>query len=76
MYQNTFIPFGKEGGMGDAIMTNVIQQQNQFLVETKQRIVHNLSHLDEIIEIALGEDIDMDPAGITLRDIFYNHQDK
>jgi hypothetical protein len=41
----------------------------------KQRIVHNLSDLDEIIEIALGEDVDMDLNGITLREIFYNHQD-
>jgi hypothetical protein len=72
----TFIPFRKEGDMGDAIMTNVIQQQNKFLSETKQRIVYNLSDVDEIIEIALGEDIDMDPAGITLKDIFYNNQDK
>jgi hypothetical protein len=32
--------------------------------------------VDEIIETALGEDFDMDPAGITLRDVFYNHQDK
>jgi hypothetical protein len=46
------------------------------LSETKQRTVYNLSDVDEIIEIALGEDVDMDPAGITLRDIFYNHQDK
>jgi hypothetical protein len=76
LYGKTFIPFGKEGGMGDVIMTNVIQQQNQFLAETKQRIVHNLSNVDKIVEIALGEDVDMDPSGITLRDIFYNHQDK
>jgi hypothetical protein len=62
--------------VGDAIMTNVIQQQNKFLSEKKQRIFYNLSDVDEIIEIALGEDVDMDPAGITLRDIFYNHQDK
>jgi hypothetical protein len=75
LYGKTFIPFGKEGDMGDAIMTNIIQQQNKFLSETKQSIVHNLSDVDEIIEIALGEDVDMDPAGITLRDIFYNHQD-
>jgi hypothetical protein len=32
--------------------------------------------VDEIIEIALGEDVDMDPAGITLRDIFFNYHDK
>jgi hypothetical protein len=66
----------KEGYMVDAIMTNVIQQQNKFVSETKQCIVHNLSNVDEIIETALGEDVNMDPSGISLRDIFYNHQDK
>jgi hypothetical protein len=76
LYGKTFIPFGKEGDMGDAVMTNVIQQQNKFLAETKQRIVHNLNDVDDIIEIALGEDVDMDPAGITLRDIFFNYHDK
>jgi hypothetical protein len=76
LYGKTFTPFGKEGDMGYAIMTNVIQRQNQFLAETKQQNVHNLSDVDEIIEIALGEDASMDPAGITLRDIFYTHQDK
>jgi hypothetical protein len=76
LYGKTFIPFGKEGDMGDAIMTNVIQQQHKFLAETKQRIVHNLNNVDEIIEIALGEDVYMDPAGFTLRDIFFNYHDK
>jgi hypothetical protein len=76
LFGKTPIPFGKEGSVGDAIMTNVIQQQQKFLSETKQRIFYNLSDVDETIEIALGEDVNMDPAGITLRDIFYNHQDK
>jgi hypothetical protein len=30
LYGKTFIPFGKEEEMGDAIMMNVIQQQNFF----------------------------------------------
>jgi hypothetical protein len=51
LFGKTFIPFRKEGDMGDAIMTNVIQQQHKFLAETKQRIVHNLNNVDEIIEI-------------------------
>jgi hypothetical protein len=67
MYGKKRIPFGKEGDIGDAIMTNIIQQKNKFLAETRQWIVHNLSDVDEIIEIALCEDVDMDPAGITLR---------
>jgi hypothetical protein len=32
--------------------------------------------VDEIIEITLGEDVDMDLVGITLRDIFFNYHDK
>jgi hypothetical protein len=76
LYGKTFIPFGKEGDMADAIVTNVIQQQHKFLAETKQRIVHNLNDVDEIIEVALREDVDMDPAGITLRDIFFNYHHK
>jgi hypothetical protein len=76
LYGKTFIPFEKEGDMGDAIMTNVTQQQHKFLAETKQLIVHNLNNVDEIIEISLGEDVDMDPAGITLRDIFFTYHDK
>jgi hypothetical protein len=76
LFGKMFIPFGKEGDMGDAIMTNIIQQQKKLLSETKQRIVYNVSDVDNIIEISLGEEVYMDPAGITLRDIFYNHQDK
>jgi hypothetical protein len=72
----TFIPFGKQRDMGDAIMKIVIQQQNIFFAEAKQRIVHNLNDVDEIIEIALGEDVGMDPAGIKLRYIFFNYHDK
>jgi hypothetical protein len=64
LYGKTFIPLGKEGDMGDTIMTNIIQQQN------------NLNDVDDIIEITLGEDVYMDPAGITLIDIFFNYHDK
>jgi hypothetical protein len=32
--------------------------------------------LTKLFKNTLGEDVDMDTAGITLRDIFYNHQDK
>jgi hypothetical protein len=69
IYGKTCILSGKEGDSGGAIKTNVIQQQNKFLVKTKQRIVHNLRDVDEIIEIVPGEDVGMDPAGITLREI-------
>jgi hypothetical protein len=66
LFGKNFIPFGKEEDKGDVIMMNAFQQQNKFLAETKQRIVYNLRDVEEIIEIALGEDVNMDPAGITL----------
>jgi hypothetical protein len=43
LYGTPFITFGKERDMGDVIMKDIIQQQNQFLAETKQRIVHKCS---------------------------------
>jgi hypothetical protein len=52
------------------------EKQQKCLAETKQGTVHNLNNVDEIIEIALGEDVDMDPAGIMLRDTFFNYHDK
>jgi hypothetical protein len=49
-----FIPFGKEGDIGDEVMTNIIQQQNNFLRSTKQRIVQNLNDIDCPIDIVSG----------------------
>jgi hypothetical protein len=43
LFGKTFIPFGTEGGIGDDIMTIIIQQQNNFLRSTKQRIVQSLN---------------------------------
>jgi hypothetical protein len=37
------IAFGKSGDMGDAIMTQIINQQNTLLKQTKQRILQNLN---------------------------------
>jgi hypothetical protein len=39
LFGKTFIPFGKEGGIVDEVMTNIIQKQNNFLRSTKKRIV-------------------------------------
>jgi hypothetical protein len=41
-------------------MTNVIQQQNKFLAETKQRIIHNVNDVDEMeaqksVAVTLGD---------------------
>jgi hypothetical protein len=57
-------------------MTHIIQQQNHFLAKTKQRIIHNLSDVDEIIKIAPGKYVDMVSAGITLRYILFNTRTK
>jgi hypothetical protein len=35
----SFIPFGKEGGIGYDVMANTIQQKKNFLHSTRQRIV-------------------------------------
>jgi hypothetical protein len=34
LFGKTFIPFGKEGDIGDDVMTNIIQQQKNFLRST------------------------------------------
>jgi hypothetical protein len=58
LWGKTFIPFGREGGMGDAVMTAVFQQQNEYLQEATQRIVQNRADIDEIIEIDMNEEED------------------
>jgi hypothetical protein len=45
---------------GDDIMTSIIHQQTQFLKNSKQRIIHNLNGIDEIIEISLYDEMEMD----------------
>jgi hypothetical protein len=54
LFGKTFIPFGKEGDIGDEVMTNIIQQQNNFLRSTKQCIVQNLNDIDCPIDIISG----------------------
>jgi hypothetical protein len=54
LWGKTFIPFGREGDMGDAVMTAVFQQQSKYLQEATQRIVQNLADIDEIIEIDMN----------------------
>jgi hypothetical protein len=46
LWGKTFISFGREGGMGDAVMPAVFQQQNKYLREATQRIVQNLADID------------------------------
>jgi hypothetical protein len=68
LWGKTFIPFGHEGDMGDAVMTALLQEQNKYLQEDTQHIVQNLSNIDEIIEIDMNEEEDeeMEDTGITL----------
>jgi hypothetical protein len=56
-------------------MTNIIQQQNNFLRSTKQRIVQNLNDIDCPIDIVTGSTEDMAAATVTLRDILYQYKD-
>jgi hypothetical protein len=56
LFGKTFIPFGKEGGVGDEFVTNIIQQQNNFLRSTKQRIIQNLNDIDCPVDIISGSE--------------------
>jgi hypothetical protein len=78
LWSKTFIPFGREGDMGDDVMTAVFQQQNKYHQEATHRIVQTLSDIDEIIEIDMNEEEDkeMEGKGITLRNIFLQYLDK
>jgi hypothetical protein len=71
----TFVPFGKEGYIGDEVITTIIQQQNNFLRSNKKCIVQNKNDIDYLIETATGSAEDMDTTTITLREIFYQYKD-
>jgi hypothetical protein len=75
LFIKTFIPFGKEGDIGHEVMTNIIQQQNNFLRSTKQRIVQNMNDIDCPIDIVSGSGEELDVATISLRDVFYQYKD-
>jgi hypothetical protein len=75
LFRKTFIPFGKEGDIGDKVMTNIIQQHNLFLRSIKQCIVQNLNGIDCPICIVTGSAEDMDATTVTIRAIFYQYKD-
>jgi hypothetical protein len=75
LFCKAFIPFGKEGDIGDEVMTNIIQQQNNLLRLTKQRIVQNLYDIDFSIYIISGSGEEIDAATISLRGVFYQYKD-
>jgi hypothetical protein len=55
-------------------MTNIIQQQNNFLRSTKQRIVQNLNDIDCPIDIVSGSGEELEAATISLHDVFYQYK--
>jgi hypothetical protein len=75
LFGKTFIPFGKEGYIGDEVMTNITQKQNNFLHLTKQRIVQDLNDIDCPIDIVSGSGEELDTATISIRDVFYQYKD-
>jgi hypothetical protein len=54
LFWKTFIPFGKEGYIGDEFVTNIIQQKNKVVRSTKKSIVHNLNYIECPIDIVTG----------------------
>jgi hypothetical protein len=75
LFGKTVIPFGKERDIGNEVMTNIIQQQNNSLRSTKQRMVQNLNYIDCPIDIVTCSAEDMDAATVILRDTFYQYKD-
>jgi hypothetical protein len=75
LFGKTFIPFGKEGDIGDEVMTNIIQQQKKILRSTKQLIIQNLNDIDCPIDIISGSGEEIDAATISLLDVFYQFKD-
>jgi hypothetical protein len=63
----------------DLSLARISSMQNRFLKNSKQRIIHNLNHIDEIMEIRLADDVgmdmDMEASGVTLCNVLYNHKD-
>jgi hypothetical protein len=61
-----FIPFGKEYTLWDSGLTHIIEQQNLYLHNTKERIVRNINSFDEEIDLEVNDDVDMDEQALQL----------
>jgi hypothetical protein len=70
-----FIPFGKESTLGDSEMTHIIEQQNLYLQTTKEKIVRNLNDIDDETYLEVNDDVEMEGAGTTIREMFMKHLD-
>jgi hypothetical protein len=75
LFRKTLMPFGKEGDIGDEVMTNIIQQENNFPRSTKKRIVQNLNDIDFPINIVSGSGEELDADDISLCDVLYQYKD-
>jgi hypothetical protein len=63
--------------MGGSIMTQIIDQQNTLLKQTKQRVLQNLNYINEVIEMTLSGDISFATDGaFTIRESFTCYKDK
>jgi hypothetical protein len=60
LFGKNIITFGKEGDIGDEVLTNIIQHQKNFLRPTNQRIVKTLNGIDCPIAILTFSAEDMD----------------
>jgi hypothetical protein len=58
-------------------MNNIIEQQNQFLTTTKQRIIANLNDIYKVLELDTDQDDDSDMVenGIALMVLLLKHKD-
>jgi hypothetical protein len=61
--------------LGDSEMTHIIEQQNQYLQTTKQRIVRNLNDIDDEINFETNDDDNMEGSETTIREMFMKHID-
>jgi hypothetical protein len=73
-----FVPFGKSGGMGDNITTQIIiHRQNAMLKSTKQRIFTNLNDIDTVIKMETPDTANFGHNGMfTLRKAFLSYKDE
>jgi hypothetical protein len=58
IWGKTCNPFGREGGRGRCSHNISLSSKNNYLREATQRIVQNVSDIDEVIEIETTEDED------------------
>jgi hypothetical protein len=63
------VPVGRGANLGSEVMWNLFLQHNQFLRNTKMKLVHNLNDMDDNLSLDLHEHVDLDQEYLTLRNI-------